>query len=133
MIHASCTDHTLPKGGAMTLPRDVVIPGMLAEYRSFDDFIRGLSDEEWNRPTRCEGWRVADVAGHAVGQLTDVVNLLLDALGTPEVTKRQVDERRGRGPSELADELQSSTSLASDLAAAFDDAAWAGPLPTGAP
>jgi uncharacterized protein (TIGR03083 family) len=125
--------HILPKGGAVTLPRDVVIPGMLAEYQSFGEFIRGLSDEEWNRTTRCEGWRVGDVAGHVVGQLTDVVNLRLDDLGTPEVTKRQVEERRGRAPSELADELQSSTDQANNLAAAFDDAAWAGPLPSGAP
>ncbi len=117
----------------MTLARDAVVPGMLAEYQSFDDLIRGLSDEEWNRPTRCDGWRVADVAGHVVGQLTDVVNLRLDGLGTPEVTKRQVDERRGLAPSALADELRSSNALAASLADAFDDAAWAGPLPSGAP
>ena len=115
----------------MTLAREVVIPGMLAEYQSFDEFIRGLSDEEWNQPTRCEGWRVADVAGHVVGQLTDVVNLRLDGLGTPEVTKRQVEERRGRGPGALADELRSSTELAGNLAAAFDDDAWAAPGPAG--
>lgn len=115
----------------MTLARDVVIPGMLAEYQSFEQLIRGLSDEEWNRPTRCEGWSVADVAGHVVGQLTDVVNLRLENLGTPEVTKRQVEERRGRDQAALADELQSSRALASNLAAAFDDDAWAAPGPAG--
>lgn len=116
----------------MTLTREVVIPGMLSEYQSFDGLIRGLSEEQWDAPSRCEGWRVADVAAHVVGQLTDVVNLRLDGLGTPEVTRRQGDERRGRGPSELADELASSTKVASDLSSSFDDAAWAAPAPPGA-
>ncbi len=115
----------------MTLSRGVVVPGMLAEYGSFTELVRSLTDEEWNTPSRCAGWSVADVAAHVVGQLADVVNLRLDGLGTPEVTERQVDERRGRTPGELADELESSATVAGDLAASFDDAAWAGPVPGG--
>ena len=90
----------------MTLSREVVVPGMLAEYKSFSELVGGLSGEDWETPSRCEGWRVADVAAHVVGQLTDVVNLRLEGLGTPEVTQRQVDERRGKTPSELAAELE---------------------------
>lgn len=116
----------------MTLPRDVVVPGMLAEYRSFCELVGGLSDEEWERPTRCEGWRVADVAAHVIGQLTDVVNLRLEGLGTPEVTRRQVDERRGRTPSDLAGELASDVEVAGDLVSSFDEAAWEAPGPPGA-
>jgi len=117
----------------MTLPRDYVIPGTLAEYRSFADLVLGLSAEEWDAPTRCDGWRVGDVAAHVIGQLNDVVNLRLEGLGSPEVTKRQVDERRGRPPAELADELDSSLKVAVDLMSAFDDAAWEGAAPPGAP
>lgn len=115
----------------MTLAREVVVPSMLAEYRAFAELLRGLSAEEWATPTRCAGWRVADVAAHVGAQLTDVVNLRLDGLGTPEVTARQVDERRGRTPAELADEVDAGTKVAGDLGAAFDDAAWAGPVPGG--
>lgn len=73
----------------MTLERLTVVPGMLGEYRSFRQRVDGLSAEEWASPTRCAGWAVSDVAGHVTGQLTDVVNLRLDGLGTPEVTARQ--------------------------------------------
>jgi uncharacterized protein (TIGR03083 family) len=116
----------------MTLPREYVIPGMLAEYKSFSDLIRGLSLGDWGTQSGCEGWTVADVAAHVVGQLTDVVNFRLEGLGSPEATKRQTDERRGRSPVEVADELDSSLKVAVDLLSAFDDAAWDGAAPAGA-
>lgn len=109
----------------MTLPRQMVIPGMLGEYRAFAELVRSLDDDEWNSPSRCAGWRSADVAAHVIGQLTDVVNLRLDDLGTPEVTERQVDERRGRTAHDLADELESGIKVATDMVAGFDsDDAW---------
>jgi uncharacterized protein (TIGR03083 family) len=113
----------------MTLPRAVVIPGMLDEYAAFGALLRDISGEDWDRPTRCADWRVAGVAGHVVGQLTDVVNLRLEGLGTPEVTARQVEERVGRSPADLADELGGAAEAAAGLAGAFDDAAWEGPSP----
>jgi uncharacterized protein (TIGR03083 family) len=115
----------------MTLPRDVTLAGMAADYEAFAELIAGLSLADWKRPSRCSGWRVADVAAHVTGQLSDVVNLRLDGLGSPEVTQREVEERRGRGPDELADELRTSLKVAIDLGAGFDDAAWAGPVPGG--
>jgi uncharacterized protein (TIGR03083 family) len=108
----------------MTLSRTVVVPGMAAEYQNFVELLRGLSDEDWKTPSRCADWRVADVAAHVVGQLTDVTNFRLEGLGTAEVTQRQVDERRGKGPDVLADELQGAAETASALVSAFDDDAW---------
>lgn len=101
---------------------------MLTEYQLFQELVGGLSTEEWARPTRCQGWAVADVAAHVIGQLTDVVNLRLDGLGTPEVTGRQVKERSGRSPGELAEELEAGAATAAALAGAFDDEAWAAPV-----
>ena len=115
----------------MTLSRSVVVPGMITEYEAFGSLLRGLTVDQWETPSRCEGWRVADVAAHVVGQLTDVTNLRLEGLGSPEATARQADERRGRGPGELADELGQATKTAQDMAAAFDDDAWAAPGPPG--
>lgn len=71
---------------------------------------------------------MADVAAHVIGQLTDVVNLRLDGLGTPEVTERQVKERSGRSPEELAGELGTGAATAAALGGAFDDDAWAAPV-----
>ncbi len=115
----------------MTLARSVVVPGVLDEYRAFGDLIGSLSGEQWEAPSRCEGWSVADVAGHVVGQLADVTALRLDGLGSPEATARQALERRGRTPGDLVDELESCTKTASDLLSGFDDAAWATEGPQG--
>jgi uncharacterized protein (TIGR03083 family) len=97
---------------------------MTAEYQSFAELLRGLSDEEWNSPSRCADWSVADVAAHVVGQLSDVTNFRLEGLGTAEVTQRQVDEHRGKSVDALADELQSAAETAGTLLAAFDEDAW---------
>lgn len=115
----------------MTLPREVVVPGMLAQYAAFSQMVSGLTDAEWRVPSRCEGWTTADIAGHVVGQLTDVASLRLDGLGSPEVTSRQVGERRGKAPKELAQELDSSVEIAGALASAFDDQSWLAPPPGG--
>jgi uncharacterized protein (TIGR03083 family) len=115
----------------MTLARDVTLAGMEREYSAFTELLGSLSSADWERSTRCSGWSVGDVAAHVVGTLTDVVNFRLDGLGSPEATQREVDERRGRTPGQLAEELVASTKLAVDLGAGFDDAAWAGPRPGG--
>ncbi|MHB8680475.1 MAG: maleylpyruvate isomerase family mycothiol-dependent enzyme [Acidimicrobiales bacterium] len=113
----------------MTLPRETVIPGMLAEYGVFAELVHSLSDAEWETASRCAGWRTADVAAHVIGQLTDVVNLRLDGLGSPEATSRQVEEHRGRSQSELAEELEAGIKVASDMVKAFDsDEGWAAPI-----
>src|SRR3954470_23980476 len=127
------TAQSAPTEATMPLPREVAVPGMLEEYQSFGELLLTLSDEDWRQPTRCEGWTVADVAAHVVGQLTDVVTGRLDGLGTPEATTREVEERRGRTPAQLVDELAESGKLGGEIAAGFDDAAWNGPIPTGGP
>jgi uncharacterized protein (TIGR03083 family) len=116
----------------MSLPMDEVVPGFLAELGDFEQLVRSLEPEDLRRPSRCSGWTAGDVAAHVIGQLADVTAGRFDGLGSPEVTERQVDERRGRTPAELADELASGTKAAVDLLAVFDDAAWAGPSPAGA-
>lgn len=115
----------------MTLSLSEVGPGLQQEYQDFADLLRSLSDEEWKAPTRCEGWVAADVAAHVVGILTDVVNGRVAELGTPETIARQVDERRGRSPEELAEELESSGKVAVDLVSTFTDELWNMPGPGG--
>ena len=62
----------------MTLARSVVVPGMTNEYNAFADLLDTLSAEQWETPSRCDGWRVADVAAHVVGQLSDVTAFRLE-------------------------------------------------------
>jgi uncharacterized protein (TIGR03083 family) len=115
----------------MALPREEVVAGMLDEFGAFGELVRSLSEPDLKVPSRCEGWSAGDVAAHVIGQAADVTAGRFDGLGTPEVTARQVEERRGRTPAELADELDTATQVAAELLGSFDDAAWAGPSPAG--
>jgi uncharacterized protein (TIGR03083 family) len=117
----------------MALPRTTVTEGTLREYDKFAALLRSLDEHDWRAPSRCAGWTAADVAAHVSGLLADVVAGRLDGLGTPEVTQREVDERRGRTPDEVAEEIDASAKVAADLLAGFDDAAWDGPAPPGVP
>ncbi|MBI2169380.1 MAG: maleylpyruvate isomerase family mycothiol-dependent enzyme [Actinobacteria bacterium] len=115
----------------MTLSIDEVKVGVVREHDLFADFIEGLTDEEWNTPSRCEGWTVADVAAHVVGGIADVAAGNFEGLGTPEVTQREVDERRGKSPGELAQELRDAMKVNQELLSVFDEAAWNSPSPGG--
>jgi uncharacterized protein (TIGR03083 family) len=115
----------------MALPRTEVTTGLLEELERFKGLIQGLAPAEWATPSRCTGWTVADVAAHVVGGMSDVAALRLEGLGTPEVTARQVAERQGRSPAELADELGAAIKATADLLEAFNDEAWAMPAPGG--
>ena len=113
----------------MTLPRDEVVAGFPEEMGRFEALVRSLDDEAWERPTRCEGWRVADVVAHMAGQLVDINAGRFDGLGTPDVTQREVDERRGRSRDELADELHEAVVAGQPTLALIDDEAWKGAAP----
>jgi hypothetical protein len=56
--------------------------------------------------------------------MADVAAFRLEGLGTPEVTAREVAERRGRTPGELADELGATIKATADLLTAFPEEAW---------
>jgi uncharacterized protein (TIGR03083 family) len=115
----------------MPLPKEEVSAGLVNELTAFGELVESLSDQELATPTRCEGWTVGDVAAHVIGTMSDVVAGNLEGLGSPEVTARQVEERRGRSGAELADELQQAGKVAIDLLSAFDDTAWQAPSPGG--
>lgn len=115
----------------MTLPREDVSQGLVAELADFEALLRTIDESDWSKPSRCEGWSVSGVASHAIGGLADVVNGRLDGLGTPEVTQREVEERAGRSPSELADEAAQVREQAIDTLALFDDATWDTAAPGG--
>jgi uncharacterized protein (TIGR03083 family) len=112
----------------MTMDRAQITTGILAELDAFGDLIRPLDPQALASPTRCEGWTVRDVAGHMVGQITDVVEGRLDGLGGPEATARQARERASRSGKELADELAEGRARSAEMLGLFDDAAWDGPV-----
>jgi uncharacterized protein (TIGR03083 family) len=115
----------------MALARTVVSEGLLDELDRFEALVRPLSTAQWNTPSRCDGRTVGDVARHVVGSMSDVAAGRLEGLGSPEVTKREVDERAGRSAGQLADECAEARKAAAGMLPLFDDAAWAAPGPGG--
>ncbi|CAN5525323.1 hypothetical protein BH20ACT2_BH20ACT2_16160 [soil metagenome] len=115
----------------MALARVEVTDGLLAELGRFEELVRPLDAVDWERPSRCDGWTVGDVARHVIGSMADVVAGRLDGLGSPEVTEREVAERAGRRPAELADECAEVTKAAAGMLPLFDDDAWAAAAPGG--
>jgi len=111
-----------------TLDRTEISSGFLSELDNFGELLRSLRPADLDAPTRCGGWDVRDVAGHMVGQVTDVVNGRLEGLGTPEVTEREAKERADRSAGQLADELAEGRAGVATLADAVDDAAWNAPV-----
>ena len=111
-----------------TLDRTEISDGFLAELDNFGELIRSLDDADLRTPTRCAGWSVGDVAGHMVGQITDVVEGRLDGLGSPPVTEREAKERAGRSGPELADELAEGRARSAEMLPLFDDAEWNAPV-----
>ena len=115
----------------MTLSLHEVRDGIAAEHQAFAALLRELDGDAWARPSRCNGWTVADVAAHVSGSMAEIVAGELEGQGTEPVTARQVAQQRGRTHDELADELEGAAKGSADLLAVFDESAWAGPSPGG--
>lgn len=113
----------------MTLPREEVATGLLDELSDLETLVRSLDEAEWAKATRCEGWSVADVCAHVAGGMSDILAGRFDGIGSQERIDRQVGDRRGRHPSELADEVAGVRDRAQAMLSVFDDAAWEGPAP----
>lgn len=51
------------------------------------DMLEALDDDEWERPSLCEGWRVRDVAAHLTLQQMHVGDMAALALGHPRLLR----------------------------------------------
>jgi uncharacterized protein (TIGR03083 family) len=115
----------------MVLPKDEITAGLLAELDRFEALLRSLDPADRDTPSRCDGWSVGDVAAHLIGTMADITAGRFDGLGTPEVTEREVLERREASLKELADECVEVRGGMAGLLPIFDDAAWSAPAPGG--
>ena len=115
------------------LTRKEIESGFLDQLQEFGELVRSLDDEKMATPSRCEGWTVGDVAAHVIGGIVDVSNGRLDGAGSAAWTNRQVEERRGRSPEELAAELEAIRPIGEQILESLDDDAWNGPAPAGLP
>lgn len=108
-----------------TLARPEIIGGALAEYESFATLLESLAPEEFDAPSRCEGFAVRDVAGHVVGLAIDV------ARGVPgsRTAEQEAESLRGYDATEVAKLLREALLPIRSLLEALDDDAWEAPSP----
>jgi uncharacterized protein (TIGR03083 family) len=117
----------------MTLTRAEVVTGTTQELGAFEELIRSIDTAGWAAPSRCAGWSVGDICRHVTGTISSIAGARFDEIVGPDHTARQVAERQDLDPAALADELHAAAKIVGDLAAAFDDAAWAAPPPLDIP
>ncbi|HVL80216.1 MAG TPA: maleylpyruvate isomerase family mycothiol-dependent enzyme [Actinomycetota bacterium] len=115
----------------MPLPREEVVAGLDAQLGEFESLVRSLSDEQWETPTRCDGWTIRDIASHVAGTMTEVVEGRAGDLAAPDAIDRLVAARRDRSPQEVADELAKARDIARPMMQSLDDRTWAAPAPGG--
>jgi uncharacterized protein (TIGR03084 family) len=86
------------------------IDALVEQQAELSELLAGLSDADWSRPSRCEGWTIADVVihlaqtndmatGSAQGRFAEVVSGLLNGLGPAADVDEGADlmVRRERG------------------------------------
>src|SRR6266851_3622670 len=114
-----------------------IVAALGEQHDELAGILAGLTDSDWARPTRCEGWAVADVVLHlaqtdemAIGSLEgrygDAVDELMDGSGI--TTMGNVDDgaaamvtaQRGVPPSAIRDRWLKASGTVSSLADAAD-------------
>ncbi len=87
---------------------EAIVLALRAEHREFDVMLNGLTQSEWERPSRCPGWSVSDVVLHlaqtdeftlasATGRFSDAFGALGE--GAVDVnTAAALAVERERGP-----------------------------------
>ncbi|WP_026414071.1 maleylpyruvate isomerase family mycothiol-dependent enzyme [Actinomadura oligospora] len=107
------------------LDRDTTVSGLMAEFRAFADLVEGLTEDEWNTPTRCDGWLVRDVAAHVLGNIVDVI--------AGEAGHRSPDDQahalREDSPADYATTLRAAVDALEPRFARLTDELWAAPGP----
>lgn len=83
-----------------------------AERRELVEFLRTLSDDEWETESLCSGWRVRDVVAHLLYDVTSPLtyaNAIRRARGSVDaINNLLVDDQRGTAPERLVERLASS-------------------------
>lgn len=82
------------------------------ERRDLVAFLRTLSDDEWETPSLCDGWRVRDVVAHLCYDAMSLPAYLLvavrSAFGADRMNARLVDAERRTPTSALTDKLETT-------------------------
>jgi uncharacterized protein (TIGR03083 family) len=81
------------------------------ERAEFADLLGGLTPEQWNVPSLCDGWTVRDVATHSIAYLGQsrtrlIVNMIHSRFDIDRLNARGVGDYAGLEPEELTELLR---------------------------
>jgi uncharacterized protein (TIGR03083 family) len=119
-------------------PWDDQLEPVSRQRRRMESFLAGLTEAEWTRPSRCDGWTVQDVVAHVVGVnafwrasvaagLAGTPTRILtgfDPVATPAL---MVDSMRALTPTEVLDQFAQSNDAFLGPLTGLDEAGWSMP------
>jgi len=105
------------------------------QRRRMETLLDGLGDDEWNAPSRCDGWTVQDVVAHLVGVnafweasvkagLTGTPTRILAAFDPAAHPPLMIEPMRALSGREVFDQFVASNRGFLDALAPLDDAGW---------
>ncbi len=105
------------------------------QRRRMETLLDGLGDDEWNAPSRCDGWTVQDVVAHLVGVnafweasvnagLAGTPTRLLAAFDPAAHPPLMIEPMRALSGREVFDQFVASNRGFLDALAPLDDAGW---------
>jgi uncharacterized protein (TIGR03083 family) len=111
-----------------------IAPATVRQRRRLLDVLGSLADEQWAAPSRCEGWRVQDVAAHLAGVdpywlasitagLAGEPTQFLRGFDPKATPAAMVDAAGVKSPAETLAELRAATTALCDLVEGLDEAA----------
>ena len=80
--------------------RDQIWQTIEAQRLSVADLLDDLSDDEWQRPSLCEGWTVRDVAAHLTLQQGALLTTMISFRGSFDRTIQHAARRRAAWPTD---------------------------------
>ena len=84
-----------------------------AEKADLRELVAGLTPEQWQAPSLCDGWTVRDVVAHLVGNNEAGIGAYIAAgLNVDRFNRRQVERRRALSTRELVEALDRNTEVA---------------------
>jgi uncharacterized protein (TIGR03083 family) len=119
-------------------PWDDQLEPVSRQRRRLESFLAGLSEAEWARPSRCDGWTVQDVVAHIVGvNAFWRASVLAGLAGTPTriltgfdpvaTPALMVDSMRALTPTEVLDQFAQSNDAFLGPLGSLDEPGWSMP------
>ena len=91
---------------------DEVWTAIAAERAALADALEGLSEDQWDTPSLCEGWTVRDVLAHLTGSakvtgLTFFPKLIGSGFSLTRMQNKDIARERGASPKETLQNFRS--------------------------